>query len=339
MEGIPRYNHAVVTVGGVTAGRIVYGEAVWSSEAWRGEAVAWLDERLAEVGLTRTAEAEQPHLRPWATALRAPTTGGVVWMKAAGPATAFEVGLYELLHRVAPDHVLRPIATDTGRGWMILEDGGSTAEGLEGAELVEAMAAAFERYGQLQRLVAPHSDELVPLGATDMRPAVLPERFEQALSVVGAWAEREGGPAEAGELERLHVLRPQVRAWCEELAAAPGGASIDHNDLHPDNVFAGPPPRAYDWGDSVVAHPFASMLVTLDFMGEHAPRLRDAYLEGFADLASHAELVRTLNLARRLAVIAHALTWDRVLGAMPAGEIPAGWAGTPVDFLARLLNA
>ena len=41
-------------------------------------------------------------------------------MKAAGPATAFEVGLYELLHRVAPDHVLRPIATDTERAWMVL---------------------------------------------------------------------------------------------------------------------------------------------------------------------------------------------------------------------------
>ena len=101
---------------------------------------------------------------------------------------------------------------------------------------------------------------------------------------------------------RLEALRPDVARWCAELADAPGGASIDHNDLYPDNVFAGPPPRAYDWGDSVVAHPFASMLVTAGLHGRaRRSRLRDAYLDGFADLAPHAELVRTLELARRLA--------------------------------------
>ena len=113
------------------------------------------------------------------------------------------------------------------------------------------MGQALGRYAELQRLVAPRAGELVPLGATDMRPALLPERFEQALGLVTEPADRE----------RLEALRPDVARWCEELAAAPGGASIDHNDLHPDNVFVGPPPRAYDWGDSVVAHPFASMLV------------------------------------------------------------------------------
>ena len=48
--------------------------------------------------------------------------------------------------------------------------------------------------------------------------------------------------------------------------------------------------------------------------------------------------MRTLDLARRLALIAHALTWDRVLGAMPAGEVPDGWAAAPRGFLVRLLD-
>ena len=269
--------------------------------------------------------------------MRAPTTEGFVWMKAAGPATAFEVGLYELLHRVAPDHVLRPIATDTERGWMVLEDGGPVLTDLmEGDELVAAMATALGRYAELQRLVAPHAGELMSLGATDMRPAVLPERFEQALELV----------ADRDDRARLEALRPDVARWCAELADAPGSASIDHNDLHPDNVFAGPPPRAYDWGDSVVAHPFVTMLTGLGFMRARvldAPeddprvlRLRDAYLDGFTDLAPRAELVRALELARRLALIAHALTWDRVLGAMPTEEVADGWASMPESFLLSL---
>ena len=304
-----------------------YGKEVWSSPQWRAQATAWLDARLAEAGRRRTGDVEHLHVRPWATAIRAPTTNGFVWMKAAGPATAFEVELYELLHRVAPDHVLRPIATDTERAWMVLEDGGPVlTDLLEGEELVAAMATALGRYAELQRLVAPHAGELVALGAADMRPAVLPERFEQALELV----------TDRDDRARLEALRPDVARWCAELNEAPGEASIDHNDLHPDNVFAGPPPRAYDWGDSVVAHPFATMLVPLRFMGEHGPRLRDAYLDGFTDLAPRAELVRALELAKRLGLIAHALTWDRVLAAMPAADVPEGWEAMPASFLTSL---
>lgn len=73
-------------------------------------------------GIGRTDEVEQPHLRPWATVLKAPTTRGPVWLKAAGPGTAFEVGLYEILQRDAPNHVLTPIATDVTQGCIVLPD-------------------------------------------------------------------------------------------------------------------------------------------------------------------------------------------------------------------------
>src|SRR5829696_5967538 len=97
---------------------------LWSSAAWREQAVAWIDRRLAEHGRTRTGEVEQPRVRPWATVLRAPTTDGDVWMKAAGAATSCEAGLYELLAREAPGDVLVPLAVDAPLGWMLLPDGG-----------------------------------------------------------------------------------------------------------------------------------------------------------------------------------------------------------------------
>lgn len=50
------------------------GVEVWGSDAWRELAVSWLDQQLAATGIRRTSGIEQPHLRPWATALRAPTT-------------------------------------------------------------------------------------------------------------------------------------------------------------------------------------------------------------------------------------------------------------------------
>src|SRR5205085_1459725 len=83
------------------------------------------------------------------------------------------------------------------------------------------------------------------LGDADMRPAVMPQRFHEALAA-------SGSPADVAALE------PQVEEWCARLADSPLPASLDHNDLHPWNVLDGP--RYYDWGDAVIAHPFAAML-------------------------------------------------------------------------------
>ncbi len=337
-----------------------HGVEVWSSESWREPAISWMDEQLAAAGISRTGEVEQPHLRPWATALRAPTTDGVVWLKAAAPGTAFEVGLYRLLHRVVPDRVLTPIAADPGRGWIVLPDGGAPfGERLAGAELLEAMATALPEYGELQRHIAPYANRVLALGVTDMRAPVMPGRFDEALEAVGVYVERRGEPGEQATYREVAALRDTVAAWCEQLAAAPGEASVDHNDLHPWNILdpaAGETHvRFYDWGDTVLAHPFASMLVALGFMQSHVLdvavddpqilRLRDAYLEAFTDLAPHAELVETLELACRrgedrprddLAAGARRAGAGRRRGgvagrAVPqpglvAGQLPPGWS-------------
>src|SRR5262245_17106908 len=243
------------------------GIDVWTSPQWLKLAASWLDEKLMSAGIERTGEIAQPHRRPWATVLTAPTTHGPIWLKAAGPGNAFEVGLYELLNRVVPGLVLAPIAADPARGWIVLPDGGPPlAERVHGSDLVDAFVAILPRYGQLQRALAPEVDSLLTLGVTDMRAAVMPRRFDEALDAVGETIGRRGGARARATLRRVASLRETFISWCERLAAAPGGASLDHNDLHPWNMLVARLDRAdqvrfYDWGDAVVAHPFASMLV------------------------------------------------------------------------------
>jgi hypothetical protein len=329
-----------------------HGMGVWSSVAWRQQAVAWLDEQLGATGRKRVGDVEQPHLRPWATVLKVRTTNGTVWFKACGPATAFEAGLCELTGRVAAEHVLSPIATDLARAWILLPDGGpSLGDRLTGAPLADAMEAALAAYGHFQRALAPQVSVLLELGITDMRPAIMPSRFEEALQAVGARLETSGNAGERAVFERVLGLRGTVAAWCDQLAAADGQLSLDHNDLHPWNVLTGTgggtrAVRFYDWGDSVVAHPFASMLVALGYMRQHLGvsldhprvlRLRDAYLDTFSDLGPHAERVATLQLACRVGKIARALTWHRALAAQgydQAGE----FSGAPFKCLASLLD-
>lgn len=320
----------------------------WSTPGWRHTATVWLDTRLAEAGLRRTGFVEQPHLRPWATALRAPTTGGDVWLKAAGPATASEVGVYEALLDAAPHNVLEPLALDADRAWMLLPDGGRPlGERSSGDGVVEAMITVLPAYAELQRALAPQADRLVDGGTRDMRPDAMAGRIDEALIAVEAVA---GNGTDHAALQRVAEHRDVVLGWCAELAAAPGPATLDHHDLHPWNiVVADDEPvqqaRFYDWGDSVVAHPFSSMLVALTFaqrqlgVSEHrTDRMRDAYLEPFTDLASLPELVAAMELACRVGKVARALTWARVVAAMEPGPDRDEWARAAVATLTSTLD-
>jgi hypothetical protein len=277
---------------------------------------AWVDahvERTGPVVLTRE--------RPWGRVWRAPTALGPVWIKEPGAGTRFEVPLYGLLARVVPEDVLVPIAIDEARGRLLLPDGGPPLRDRE--DWLDGLVEALVEYGRLQRALAPYAAEMLALGVHDMRPAVMPARFEEAL-------------AAAGDLPEVAALAPRVGEWCERLAASPLPASLDHNDLHPGNVLAGP--RYYDWGDAVLAHPFAVALVPLGMIaarhGEAAlVRARDAYLAGFGE---PGELVETLELACRVAKIARALTWVRAIQA-GGGAVDPDWADAPANTLALLL--
>jgi aminoglycoside phosphotransferase (APT) family kinase protein len=180
----------------------------------------------------------------------------------------------------------------------------------------------------------------------------MPDRFIQALeAVASASADSEDSVGRAVH-RQVAAMEQTVASWCERLAASPVPPSLDHNDLHPSNVLgdgAGDA-RFYDWGDSVVAHPFAAMLVPLGF-AQHVLRAslddlrllraRDAYLDVFGDLAPRQELIETLALACRIGKIARVLTWDRaVRSELERGEPMADrFATAPLQTLASVLDA
>jgi hypothetical protein len=327
------------------------GMGVWSSAPWRAEATAWLDDRLADIGERRTGDVEQPHLRPWATALRAPTSRGPVWLKAPGPGAAFEVPLYRVLTARCADRVLTPLAVDEDRRWLLLPDGGPVlADAVEGEALVGALCAAVRDFGQLQLDLAGCLVELAAAGVPDMRAEVMPARFEEALCTVAAYVEASGD-GDRAVLERLRATREDYARSCQVLAGSSVPASLQHGDLHPCNIFAPAAGRTapvfFDWGDSTIAHPFTTMLVTLRVVrqltrcaddGQAVHRVRDAYLEPFSGLASRHELVDELERACVVGKVARCLTWAGALSGLPPHEA-AEDADMPFAWLSQLLDA
>jgi hypothetical protein len=276
-------------------------------------------------------------------------------MKAPAAGTAFEIGLYQVLARLVPERVLVPIAVDPERAWIVLPDGGtSLGERLDGPELADALAEALGHYAELQRTLGDSVEELRGVGVSDMRPAVMLDRFDEVLDVTGAAlaaSRMEGG---ADIHRRATALRPTVASWCEHLSASRVPPSLDHNDLHPWNILGEPRPptgdtRFYDWGDSVVAHPFASLLTPLGFVQRlldvtlDDPRLlatRDRYLTAYRDYGDDEDLAATVETACRVAKVARVLTWDRALQAARRNgdEIADEWHDAPLEVLASLLE-
>jgi hypothetical protein len=289
--------------------------SVWTEPQWLAEAHAWIRERLEALDVRPTGEIEQPHVRPWSTVMRVPTSAGDVWFKANIPALAYEAGVVGVLARTRPDLVPELAAVDLERGWMLMGDGGERLRELVVRENdLGRWLEVLPLYGKLQLGTASLADELVALGAPDRRLAVLQAQYEQLVEDV------EG--LSAGERDRLRARVPEVAEMCRQLSTVAIPETVQHDDLHDAQVFVREGRYLFfDWGDSCVSHPFFSMSVTLegqlawgldDVEGsvDVAP-FRDAYLRPFASFAGREELEAAHATALRLGWVCRALNVRR----------------------------
>jgi hypothetical protein len=279
-------------------------ESDWEGARFLASALAWIDDALDGLGLARNGEIDQPHVRPRSTVLRVPTSGGDVWFKAAVPALGHDVGVTTILSRLRPELVLAPLAVDAERTWMLLPDGGRRLrEVLARERRPRRWLDLAPRYSELQLAAVPAVEELLEAGAPDYRLELLPRLSAGLAATLGL------PPPPRGRLAEL----------CEELAAGGLPETIQHDDLHDGNVFLRPTGgyAVFDWGDSCVTHPFASLAVLLDGIANTfglAPcdrdleRIRDAYLEPWG---APRDLVRAVAIARSLGRLTRALAWRR----------------------------
>jgi len=288
-------------------------------------AEAWIREHVQPTGAIETA-----HDRPWATVLRVPVAEGVVWFKACAPVQTFEPRLTTELFARWPELVTDVIAHDVERAWMLLADAGDPLGEL--GNPLEAWYTALPRYAGLQRGEVPYAQDHLAHGVPDLRVSNLPARFDELLG-------REL-PLQDAEIERLRRFAPRFAALCDELAACGIPETIQHDDLHQWNLFAGGGDvRILDWGDASIAHPFASLIVTFTSLEEVNAlssgdpvfaRLRDVYLEPWG-----GGLAEVFTLAMRLGAFAHAIAHLRQRDFLP------GWALADFDaaFAKRLRRA
>ena len=294
---------------------------------------------------------------PWSTAMRVPTADGIVWFKATGPGTAHEGPLLELFRRLGVARVVLPIAIDPDRSWLLFDDAGPSLRATRPDGHGDHDLVAWERilaeYAGLQRSLEGEAEVTAMLGAgtPDGRPESIPGELDRLIADERIWAlvtPDERAQADVAR-QRLGDSRGPVRDAIARLGTTGIAASIQHDDLHGGNILVGPDgDRFFDWGDAVVAHPFATLTVTFNSIAHHTGRtlddqafvrLRDAYLEAWTDVATRDELIEAAALARDLGCIGRALAWERSLRGLAPNEMDghgdavAGWL---MEFAGRL---
>ena len=256
---------------------------------------------------------ELVHERPWGSVWRAPVRGGVVWVKVCAPVQAFEPRLTAALASRWPGLLPEVHAADADRSWLLLGDAG---ERLGFGVGPEPWLSLLPAYAELQCGEVAHVAEHLDAGVPDRRIASFPALYEAMVA--------HELPLSAADLARLRAFAPGFSRLCQELAAAGLPETIQHDDLHGNNVYMhNDAASILDWGDSCVSHPFLTLFVAflhLEEMEGLAPGdpsfdlMRDAYLEPWGP---PAELRETFELAQRLGPFAHVFKELRVLDAIP----------------------
>jgi hypothetical protein len=249
--------------------------------------------------------------------MRVPVAGGVTWFKACEPVQAFEPRLTAELHARWPDRVTQVLAIDEARHWLLLGDAGIAVRELGNPP--EAWLEALPLYAELQKGEMPYALDHVGHGVPDLRIAALPAGYARLLEVEL--------PLPIDDVNPLREYAPRFTELCAALAELRIQETIQHDDLHMANLYSGGGKlRFVDWGDSSIAHPFFSLVVTFRFLEEFnqlAPddpwfrRLRDAYLEPWG-----SGLQEAFEIAIRVGWFAHAIAWARQRQALPAESRP-----------------
>ena len=314
---------------------------LWTQPEWIAQAHAWIQQSLADAGITLSGPIEQVHARIWSTVMRMSTDAGTLYFKACDPTTEPRLTLY--LRGVQPDNIPDLIAVDLERGWMLMRDAGPMLRTyLKTPTDLRMLEPALTLFSNLQIAVSDGPERFIPMGALDRRLDRLPTLFETLLSEPDVLRIGEEDGLTPAQYEQLRALLPRYTEMCQQLQTYKVPQTLHHDDFHDGNIFVSGEPGQYrfvfsDWGECAVTHPFVSLMLCLRIVGwragfpdeaTEAPdrmppelnHLRDIYLQPWQCFESPERLVEVFNLAWRVGMVSRAYTWREFVITLPPAQ-------------------
>ncbi|HEV3168841.1 MAG TPA: phosphotransferase [Actinocrinis sp.] len=288
--------------------------------SWLGDVQRWVTENVEALDLGPKADIAFFRERTWGAVARVETSQRVLFFKAQGIRARLEPALVNDLARHWPGLGPDVLAVDAQRGWLLLADHGTPMSGSLGpAAQVRVFEQLIGQYARVQRESSALIERWIAAGAPDRRVANIPKLLERLL-VGDLWGAL---PLRPDQYRAIEAILPDLVRVCDQLAATPFAAALDHCDMHGGNVLIGRgSPRLIDWGDACITHPFCSLFVAYQHAVAMMPpsdrrgtalRLRDIYLDAWSDLASATELRTAFASATWLGYLIRALSFAYML--------------------------
>ena len=298
----------------------------WEDPAWLKKVNDWIHAETSQRQINITGPIEQPHIYPWSTVLRIPTSEGMLFFKATAPETIYESALTQALARWYPDRMPELVATDTAQGWMLMRDGGEQLRAsIRPAKDISPWMPVIKLFSEVQIGLSDHVSELLDLGIPDWRLTHLPKLYSNLLADTDSLLLDKPNGLTSEEFQRVQELAPRFAQICDELAAFGIPETLNQGDFHDGNVLVkNGRITLFDWGDGCVAHPFVSLrtffisiemslnLEDYSFTPEMAALL-DVYLEPWQRFATKENLLTAYPLSRCVASVVRALAWHQTV--------------------------
>lgn len=320
----------------------------WHVPGWFAEASAWIHIQLDQLGIIPTSSIEQLYTKYGACMLQVSTDAGRIYFKAVPPSFAREPRVMQILASYYPAYLPRVLAIEDERHWLLTQDCGGTP--LNFSADLKQWEFAVATWAALQRDCTQHVSALLAAGCPDLRLEHLAKAYERLLDDRDILAVGQPGGLTSDEHAALRLLVPRVVRTCNELAAYEFLQTLDHGDLNPFNIKVNHGGVCFfDLTDSIIAHPFFSLVRLLDFVPRAlrvgnplrtddrlSSGLRSAYLEAWTSNTTRKQLERALQLAGPLAGIARALNYAR----LPVTQNQIQWERSHVvpSYLKALLT-
>jgi aminoglycoside/choline kinase family phosphotransferase len=289
----------------------------WERAGWYADALMWVRQHID------FSAAHQRRTWTLSHMLQVETPDGDLYLKTVPAMFEREARLVAWLTQRYPAYIPALVAYDTDRRWMLMRDFGGTA--LAEVADAERWEAAVRRYGEIQRELSDHIDELAALGCADRRLNRLVERIDtifadETFLLVG---HRRGLTVE--ETAALRDAAAPLKEMGQTLEGYPIPYSLEHGDFHANNIrIVGDQTLYFDWTDGCIAHPFFDLGVLLDEFQDNVvvenldQRLIDAYLSAWRDLASPHDLREAFRIARILGALHQAVSYYDIMAGLEA---------------------
>lgn len=289
----------------------------WLRRGWYREAENWMSNQLVKHGMQMTGSVQQFKAGwPSACLLTVLTSQGRVFFKATYNKAPGEASLTQMLAENWPDLVVKPLAVDGERNWMLSRDIRMKTENGPSTDSYPEFARSM---GRFQVEAMDRLKDWREMGCAVMDHGYLNNddgHLEQLLGQVEPQLREDPMPFGPQELGRLREAIVAAGDASRALSDFDIPDSLTHLDFRPDNFFLEDGKcRVMDWADVAISHPFMTLCQTLDFFESHETRERRsldarpieeaqkdameaAYLSAFSNLLPEDKLVDAFQQAR-----------------------------------------